>query len=91
VRPGAPALLYQLGEHSSKTDVLDTDRSVELLAAVRDQLLLIFPPVHVVTVLASAGPPSYANVARPIALRDLAAEPVPIYSNLWVPQRMEAA
>jgi hypothetical protein len=90
LQPGTPALLYQLGEHTATTAVLDTARSVDLLAALRDQLLRAFPPDHPVTVLASSGPPDYANVARPLALYDLAAEPVPIYSNLWVPPHVAA-
>jgi uncharacterized protein YabN with tetrapyrrole methylase and pyrophosphatase domain len=81
----APALIHQLGEHSAGGDVLDTSRSVTILAQVRDRLLERLPPEHRVTVLYSSGAPDYASRSRRVALADLAETPVPIYSNLWVP------
>jgi hypothetical protein len=82
---GAPALIYQLGEHTATGDVLDTSQSVTVMAQLRDRLLNLFPADHPVTILYSSGAPDYASLSRRLPLSDLAEKPVPLYSNLWVP------
>ena len=81
----APALLFQLGEFSRGADALDEARSVVMLAELRDRLVQRYPPDHPVTVLYSSGRPDYRSLARQVPLARLADEPVPVYSNLWVP------
>ena len=83
--PRAPTLLVQLGEFGAAGDALDTDRSPQMLGALRDRLLQTFPADHPVLVLFSSGPPDYRSEGRRIRLAELAAEPVPVYSNLWIP------
>jgi uncharacterized protein YabN with tetrapyrrole methylase and pyrophosphatase domain len=85
--PGAPALLVQLGEHGPGGDAVDADGSPAMLAALRDTLLRTYPPDHGVTVLSSSGPPEYRSEARTIPLAHLSDRPVPVYANLWVPER----
>ncbi|MBW1877449.1 MAG: hypothetical protein JRI25_00325 [Deltaproteobacteria bacterium] len=80
-----PLLLAQVGEFTAGGDALDTTGSTTMLAALRDALLAWYPPDHPVTVLYSSGRPDYRSEARQVLLCDLAAEPVPVYSNLWVP------
>ena len=81
----SPAILCQLGEFSAGGDALDESQSVGMLSEVRDRLLLTYPADHPVIVLYSSGRPEYRSMARTIALSDLAEQPVPVYSNLWVP------
>ncbi len=81
----APALLFQLGEFTKGGDALDTAGSVDMLTQLRDTLLAQYPADHPVTVLYSSGRPDYRSLAKGMALQDLAAAPVPVYSNLWVP------
>jgi len=83
--PRAPTLLVQLGEFGASGDALDTHRSPQMLGLLRDRLLERFPPHHPVLVLYSSGPPDYRSEGRRVLLAHLAAEPVPVYSNLWVP------
>lgn len=83
--PDAPTLLCQLGEFSQGGDALDEAGSVGMLVELRDALLRGFPADHPVLVLYSSGRPDYRSLARRVRLADLAAEPVPVYSNLWVP------
>jgi len=80
-----PALLAQLGEFTQGGDALDESGSVHSLAGLRDVLLQDLPQDHPVTILYSSGPPTYRSLARTLPLKDLAASPVPVYSNLWVP------
>jgi len=81
----APALLFQLGEFTAGADALDERGSTGVLAELRDRLRLRYPASHPVTVLYSSGSPDYRSLARTVALRHLADETVPVYSNLWVP------
>lgn len=81
----SPAILFQLGESSSMGDAVDSQASQPMLLAVRDALMLSYPEDHPVIVLYSSGPPDYRSLARRIPLSALADEPVPVYSNLWVP------
>jgi uncharacterized protein YabN with tetrapyrrole methylase and pyrophosphatase domain len=81
----APALLCQLGEFTKGGDALDTDGSTGMLEELRDRLLQTLPADHPVTILYSSGRPDYRSLARRLPLSELAAEPVPVYSNLWVP------
>lgn len=81
----APALLFQLGEFTAGADALDERGSTGMLAELRDRLRLRYPGGHPVTVLYSSGRPDYRSLARPVWLRHLADEQVPVYSNLWVP------
>ena len=81
----APAILFQLGEFSADGDALDSARSVGMLKEVRDTLLRRYPKDHPVVILYSSGRPDYRSLAKSIPLSDLAAEPVPVYSNLWIP------
>lgn len=83
--PLAPALLCQLGEFTAGGNALDVAGSTGLLAELRDRLVEGYPADHPVTILYSSGHPDYASLARQVALIDLAEEPVPVYSNLWVP------
>ncbi|MCB9781023.1 MAG: hypothetical protein H6742_20810 [Alphaproteobacteria bacterium] len=83
--PAVPALLCQLGEFTAGGDALDTGGSTTLLAELRDRLAATLPADHPVTVLYSSGRPDYASLARQVPLSALADEPVPVYSNLWVP------
>jgi uncharacterized protein YabN with tetrapyrrole methylase and pyrophosphatase domain len=81
----APALLCQIGEFSRGGEALDTTRSVDMLAELRDALLRTLPGDHPVTVLYSSGPPDYRSLARSLPLAQLAEWEVPVYANLWVP------
>jgi len=83
--PDAPALLCQLGEFSAGGEALNTDGSQSMLTELRDRLLESLPPDHPVIVLYSSGRPQYRSLARATPLSLLASEPVPVYSNLWVP------
>jgi hypothetical protein len=83
--PQAPSLLVQLGEFGASGDALDTDRSPQMLGRLRDRLLEHFPADHPVLVLFSSGPPDYHSEGRRTVLSALADQPVPVYSNLWVP------
>jgi hypothetical protein len=83
--PGAPALLFQLGEFSAGGEALDTGGSTQLLTELGGVLMETFPPEHPVIVLYSSGPPGYRSLARRVPLEQLDGEPVPVYSNLWVP------
>ncbi len=80
-----PALLCQLGEFSVGGEALATDGSVGVLVELRDRLASSYPLDHPVAVLASSGHPDYLPQTRQIPLSALADEPVPVYSNLWVP------
>ena len=82
---GAPTLLVQLGEFGSSGDALNEDRSPEMLGKLRDRLRRQYPADHPVLVLYSSGPPEYRSEGRRIELSALADQPVPVYSNLWVP------
>jgi uncharacterized protein YabN with tetrapyrrole methylase and pyrophosphatase domain len=82
---GAPSLVFQLGEFTKGGDALNTDGSTGMLEALRDVLLQSFPDDHPVTILYSSGRPDYRSLARQLPLAELAAAPVPVYSNLWVP------
>ena len=81
----SPAILFQLGEFSAGGDALDESRSTGMLVEVRERLLGLYPGDHPVIVLYSSGHPDYRSMARSIALSELADQPVPVYSNLWVP------
>ena len=81
----APALLCQLGESTAGGDALDVAGSRVLLAELRDRLARSYPADHPLTVLYSSGRPDYTSLARQVPLSALADEPVPVYSNLWVP------
>ena len=81
----SPTVLFQLGEFSAGGDALNESGSVGMLAEVRDTLLALYPEDHPVIVLYSSGRPDYRSLARSIPLSDLAARPVPVYSNLWIP------
>lgn len=81
----APALLCQLGEFTKGGDALETGGSTGMLEELRDRLLETLPGDHPVTILYSSGRPEYRSLARQVALSALAAQPVPVYSNLWVP------
>lgn len=83
--PSVPLVLAQLGEFSAGGEALDMSRSQSMLEEVREVLFRTYPPDHPVTVLYSSGPPDYRSEARRIPLRALPDEPVPVYSNLWVP------
>ncbi len=83
--PTVPTLLVQLGEFGAAGDALDEHRSPEMLARLRDRLRAVYPADHPVLVLYSSGPPDYLSEGRSVPLSALAAEPVPVYSNLWVP------
>ena len=83
--PQAPSVLVQLGEFGASGDALDTKRSPQMLGRLRDRLLEHFPADHPVLVLYSSGPPDYRSEGRRTALSALADQPVPVYSNLWVP------
>ena len=87
VRPAtdAPVLIYQLGEFSAGVDALDAARSVQMLSEVRDALAAVYGVDHSTIVLYSSGAPHYHSLARTTPIKELAARPVPIYSNLWVP------
>lgn len=80
-----PALLCQLGEFSAGGEALATDGSVRVLAELRDRLALSYPLDHPVAILASSGHPDYLPLTRQVLLSALADQPVPVYSNLWVP------
>ena len=56
-----------------------------MLQALRDALLARYTPEHPVTILYSSGFPDYRSLARQVRLDALAADEVPVYSNLWVP------
>jgi uncharacterized protein YabN with tetrapyrrole methylase and pyrophosphatase domain len=81
----APALLCQLGEFSSGGEAVDMEGSQSMLQTLRERLLQSYPETHPVIILYSSGKPDYLSLGRRIPLRDLAAQPVPVYSNLWVP------
>jgi tetrapyrrole methylase family protein/MazG family protein len=83
--PDAPALLCQLGEFSAGGEALNTTGSQGMLTELRDRLLESHPEDHPVIVLFSSGHPDYRSLARATSLGALASEPVPVYSNLWVP------
>lgn len=83
--PTAPALLCQLGEFTAAGEALDTRGSTAMLEELRDRLLQRYPAEHRVVVLYSSGPPEYRSLARATSLAELARQPVPVYSNLWVP------
>jgi uncharacterized protein YabN with tetrapyrrole methylase and pyrophosphatase domain len=87
VRPAtdAPVLLCQLGEFSSGAEALDDSRSVVLLSDLKERLVELYGEDHRVAVLYSSGRPDYRSRARPLVLSDLDQEPVPVYSNLWIP------
>ena len=53
--------------------------------SLRDALLGTYEADHLVTVLYSSGDPDYESLSRRVALSELAAVAVPVYSNLWVP------
>ena len=81
----APALLCQLGEFTKGGNALDTQGSTGMLEELRDRLLETLPADHPVIILYSSGQPDYRSLARQVALSGLAEQPVPVYSNLWVP------
>ena len=81
----SPAVLFQLGEFSAGGDALDESGSTGMLVEVRDALLETYPEDHPVIVLYSSGRPEYRSMARSIPLCELASQPVPVYSNLWIP------
>jgi hypothetical protein len=84
--PHVPALLCQLGEFSAGGEAVGAgERSQVMLMELQSKLLCDFPPDHPVIVLYSSGRPDYRSLARRISLKQLADEPVPVYSNLWVP------
>ncbi|MEC8425315.1 MAG: hypothetical protein VX000_16135, partial [Myxococcota bacterium] len=87
----APALLCQLGEFTKGGDALDVDGSTAMLEELRDRLLRTHPERHPVVILYSSGRPDYRSLARQVPLADLAAEPVPVYANLWVPSLAAAS
>lgn len=80
-----PALLCQLGEFSAGGEALATEGSLSFLVELRDRLACSYPPDHPVAVLASSGHPDYQPLTRFLPLSTLADQPVPVYSNLWVP------
>jgi hypothetical protein len=82
---GSPTLVFQLGESSAEADALDPERSTTMLVALRDALAARYPPDHPAILLSSTGHPDYETTATPMLVRDLAASPVPVYSNLWLP------
>jgi len=81
----SPTVICQLGESSSGGDAVDAGSSTAMLAALRDRLLSVYPGDHPVIILYSSGRPDYRSLARQVPLSVLADEPVPVYSNLWVP------
>jgi len=87
----APALLCQLGEFSSGADALEAEGSVVMLAALRKRLREWYPADHPVVVLYSSGRPDYRSLARALPLSQIAEQPVPVYSNLWIPSLELAA
>lgn len=80
-----PALLCQLGEFSAGGEALMTEGSRAMLRELREALQRRYPADHPVAVLASSGRPEYRPLQRRIRLDQLDAEPVPVYSNLWIP------
>ena len=81
----APALLCQLGEFSSAGSALDTTKSIQMLSSLQEKLLENYPADHDVHILYSGGPPNYDSLKKTIPLSALANNPVPVYSNLWIP------
>ena len=81
----APALLCQLGEFSAAGSALDTSKSTQMLQALQEKLLTVYPLEHMVQILYSSGPPEYHSLKRTIPLSELSQKTVPVYSNLWVP------
>jgi uncharacterized protein YabN with tetrapyrrole methylase and pyrophosphatase domain len=81
----APALLCQLGEFSPGGEAVDMDGSQAMLQVLRERLLQSYPESHPVIILHSSGAPDYHSMGSRIPLSDLAAQPVPVYSNLWIP------
>ncbi|MBN1947561.1 MAG: hypothetical protein JW797_17970 [Bradymonadales bacterium] len=80
-----PLLLCQIGEFSRGGEAIEESQSVDMLVKLRDTLLGWYPPDHPVIVLYSSGHPDYRSLSRRLPLQELAGEPVPVYSNLWVP------
>jgi hypothetical protein len=56
-----------------------------MLSTLRDRLLEIYPAEHPAIILYSSGTPEYESLGRKLAISELAAHTVPVYSNLWVP------
>jgi hypothetical protein len=83
--PQSPALLCQLGEFTAGGDAVDARNSTRMLVELRDRLAAIYPADHPLLVLYSSGRPDYRSLGRPTRLDRLADEPVPVYSNLWIP------
>ena len=81
----SPALLCQLGEFSAAGEAVDSEGSPQMLMALRDRLLKSYPSEHPVLILYSSGTPEYRSLGRRVLLSQLAEQPVPVYSNLWVP------
>lgn len=81
----APALLCQLGEFTAASEALDPEGSPIMLAELRDVLSKHYPKDHLVTILHSSGKPDYQSLSKTVPLCELAREPIPVYSNLWVP------
>ena len=85
LNPEVPALLCQLGEFSAGGEALQTAKSTAILQQLRTTLQQVYPQAHPVTILYSSGPPNYNSLSTEIPLSELGNQPVPVYSNLWVP------
>lgn len=85
LQPHAPSLLCQLGEFTREASALESDKSTSMLTILRDALLHTYPADHPVTILYSSGKPDYSSLSNAIPLAQLADQPVPVYSNLWIP------
>ena len=81
----APALLCQLGEFTAASDALNPEGSPIMLEELREALLAHYPSDHLVSILYSSGKPDYQSLSKTLPLSALASEPIPVYSNLWVP------
>ena len=84
-RPVHRRLLCQLGEFSAAGEAVDSEGSPQMLLALRDRLLQSYPSDHPVLILYSSVRPDYRSLGRRVLLSHLAEQPVPVYSNLWVP------
>ena len=81
----APALLCQLGEFSVGGEAIQQEGSVQMLTKLKEKLLVQYPQDHPVVILYSSGAPDYSSLASQMLLRELDRQPIPVYSNLWIP------
>jgi uncharacterized protein YabN with tetrapyrrole methylase and pyrophosphatase domain len=81
----APALLCQLGEFTSGGEAIKHEGSVVMLSMLKEKLLTHYPQDHPIVILHSSGSPHYESLATEMLLRELDRQPIPVYSNLWIP------